>query len=169
MRERKRETSTRTPDIAAASCRTQAPVVKQFVLVSSLFGQLSWFQPPHKMSLVESSAFTSTARPIKTTSLPQEAYVLALASVQSHYAASASAPSNAIHIFDKSNLRPVSQLAGHGEAISAMRAVPAFAGASRETLISCGKDGLVKVWDERSGSAAVQSKHGFTSAPSMID
>jgi WD repeat-containing protein 89 len=113
------------------------------------------------MSLVQSPAFASASRPIKSTSLPSEAYVLSLAPLHSYYAASASAPSNAIHIFDKANLRPVSHLAGHGEAISAMRSVPNFAGTSRETLISCGKDGLVKVWDERSGSPAAQSEQLF--------
>lgn len=110
------------------------------------------------MSLAESPSFTTTTRPVKSTSLPSEAYVLSLASVQSFYAASSSAPLNVIHIFDKANLRPVSQLVGHGEAISTMRSVPSFAGTSRETLVSCGKDGLVKVWDERSGAPAVQSE-----------
>lgn len=84
--------------------------------------------------------------------------MLALASVQSHYAASSSTPSNAIHLFDKSDLRPAGQFVGHNEAVASMRSVPKFAGTSRETLVSCGKDGLVKVWDERSGSEAVQCK-----------
>ena len=85
--------------------------------------------------------------------------MLSLASLPSYYAAATSAPSNAIHIFDKANLQPVSQLAGHDEAISVMRSVPNFAGSLRETLVSCGKDGMVKVWDERTGSPAVTSKH----------
>lgn len=111
------------------------------------------------MSLAESAALTTSSRPIKSTSLPSEAYVLSLASVNSFYAASSSAPLNAIHIFDKAQLRPVSQFAAHGDAVSSLRAVPAFAGTTRETLVSCGKDGLVKVWDERAGAPAVQSEH----------
>ena len=138
----------------------EARVVKQFVRVPrSGNSPRSLVALYTKMSLVESPAFATTSRPIKTTSLPAEAYVLSLAAVQSYYAASSSAPSNTIHFFDKSNLRPVAQVVGHGEAITTMRAVPNFAGTSRETLVSCGKDGLVKIWDERSGSAAVQSEH----------
>ena len=112
--------------------------------------------PTSKMSLAESPSFTTTSRPIKSVSLSSDAYVLTLASAHSHYAASSSAPLNAIHLYDKSDLRPVGQLAGHGEAISTMRSVPNFSGTSRETLISCGKDGMIKVWDERAGTAAVQ-------------
>lgn len=110
-----------------------------------------------KMVAVQSAELSTAARPIKTTSLPGDAYVLSLASAQAYYAASSSAPSNTIYLYDKSNLRPISQMAAHDEAITTMRAVPNFAGVSRETLVSSGKDGLVKVWDERTGSVAVQN------------
>ncbi|GJE84958.1 WD40 repeat-like protein [Phanerochaete sordida] len=108
------------------------------------------------MSLTESPEFTATSRPITSTALPSGAYVLSLAALQSSYAASSSAPSNTIYFYDKANLRPVAHVVGHGEAITTMRAVPHFAGTARETLVSSGKDGLVKVWDERTGAAAVQ-------------
>ena len=84
--------------------------------------------------------------------------MLSLAAVKSYYAASSSAPSNAIHFFDKSNLQSVGQVAGHDDTITTMRAVSNFAGTPHGTLVSCGKDGCVKIWDERAGSAAVQSE-----------
>lgn len=110
------------------------------------------------MSLVDSAAFTTTSRTIRTVTLPAEAYVLSLASLPSLYAASSSAPTNAIHLFDKSNLRAVTTLPGHDDAVTSMRVVSNFSGLAREVLVSSGKDALIKVWDERTGSAAVQSE-----------
>ena len=110
------------------------------------------------MSLIDSERLTTVSRPVKTTKLPSDAYVLSLASLSSQYAASSSAPVNVIQLYDKTNFSPNGQLAGHGEAITGMRAVPKFAGNTRETLISCGKDALVKVWDERTGSVGLQSQ-----------
>lgn len=110
------------------------------------------------MSLVDSPELTSYSTPIKTVSLPSEAYVLSLASLSSYYAASSSAPTNGIHLFDKSNLRPVAQLAGHDDAVTGLRRVPTVAGLSAEVLVSSGKDGVIRVWDERSGVAGLQSE-----------
>ncbi|KAI0080683.1 WD40 repeat-like protein [Panus rudis PR-1116 ss-1] len=108
------------------------------------------------MALVDSPAFTSAKSPLRSVTLPAEAYVLSLASINSHYAAASSAPLNTIHLFDKANLRKTHELQGHEVAISSLRTVSKIAGTNREALISCGKDGIIKVWDERSGSAALQ-------------
>ncbi|KAI0770747.1 WD40 repeat-like protein [Irpex lacteus] len=117
------------------------------------------------MSLVDSAAFTTTSRTIRTVTLPAEAYVLSLASLPSLYAASSSAPTNAIHLFDKSNLRAVTTLPGHDDAVTSMRVVSNFSGLAREVLVSSGKDAFIKVWDERTGFAAVQM-HALSSGRS---
>ena len=109
------------------------------------------------MSIVSVPSFTPTKNTIKSTQLPGDAYVLSLASLPSHYAAASSASANNIHLFDKANLRKVLELSGHDN-ISCMRSVRNVASAGRESLVSCCKDGLVKIWDERSGSVALQSK-----------
>lgn len=111
------------------------------------------------MALVNSSSFTSTNKTIRTVTLPGNAYVLSLASLPSHYAASSSAPTNAIHLFDKSNLRTVSTLPGHDDAISCLKSVSGISGTSREVLVSAGRDAVIKVWDERTGSAGLKSEH----------
>ncbi|KAI0092445.1 WD40 repeat-like protein [Irpex rosettiformis] len=108
------------------------------------------------MSLVESATFTSTSKAIRTVSLPSGAYVLSLASLPSLYAASSSAPTNGVHLFDKTNLRAVATLPGHDDTVTCMRVVSNIAGSSRETLITSGKDAFIKVWDERAGSPAFQ-------------
>ncbi len=113
-----------------------------------------------KMSLTESPSLSKTATPIKSTVLPSDAYVLSLASLPSHYAASSSASANNIYLFDKFSLRPIGELAGHDRATTCMRSVPKV-GDSREVLLSCGRDALVKVWDERSCSVALQSEQEF--------
>ena len=110
------------------------------------------------MSLVDSPSLRRSEGPVKTSVLPEGAYVLQLASLGSHYAASSSAPLNKIYIYDKASLQPFGQLDGHGEATTAMRAVAKFHGTPQETLVSCGKDGLVKVWDERTSAVGLQSQ-----------
>lgn len=110
------------------------------------------------MSLVESPTLTTQTIPLKSATLPSQAYVLSLASLPFHYAASASAPSNAIHIFDKSDLRIVCSLPGHDVATSSLRSVDAIAGMTHQVLVSSGKDGTVKAWDERSGAVAIESQ-----------
>ncbi|KAH9947312.1 WD40-repeat-containing domain protein [Amylocystis lapponica] len=107
------------------------------------------------MSLVESSSFRNITTPIRTTSLPSEAYVLSIASSPAHYAAATSSPNNAIHLFDKSRLQSVFTLSGHENAITNLRSVSNLAG-MLQVLVSCGRDGLVKVWDERTQSAGLQ-------------
>lgn len=105
-----------------------------------------------------SSSFANSRRPLSSTTLPDRAYVLAIASLQEHYAAAASVPSNAIHLYDKSDCKTIVRtLPGYVEGITYMRTVNAFSG-GRDVLLSCGKDGNVKAWDVRSGAVASQSK-----------
>ncbi|OJT13353.1 WD repeat-containing protein 89 [Trametes pubescens] len=108
------------------------------------------------MSLVDAPAFTASSTPIKSAILPAGAYVLSIASTPSYYAASASSPSNAIHVFDKARLQNVQTFPGHDSSITALRSVPNVANAVAHALLSSGKDGAVKVWDERSGSVALR-------------
>ncbi|CAL1701580.1 unnamed protein product [Somion occarium] len=114
------------------------------------------------MALVDSPSLTTSSRPLKTGSLPAEAYVLSLASLPSHYAAAASFPINTIHLFDKATLRKVLELPGHHNSLSCLKSVRNIGGSGREALLSCGKDGIVKVWDERSGSVALEM-HAYPS------
>ncbi|KAL0949042.1 hypothetical protein HGRIS_009135 [Hohenbuehelia grisea] len=81
--------------------------------------------------------------PSTSTTLTDTSYVISIASLASSFAAAASAPDNRIHLFDKSNLRPLRTFQGHATSITSMRAVDA------QRLISSGKDGRVVVWDDR--------------------
>ena len=108
-------------------------------------------------SLSLSPTFTKSPRVIIQTSLPSQSYVLSLASLPSYIAASASAPSNAIHLLDKADLKSVVQtLPGHTNGTTCMRAVKNFC-EKQDVLVSCGKDGRVVAWDERTGGIGVKS------------
>lgn len=107
------------------------------------------------MSLIPSDTFKAVSKPIKSTNLPSDAYVLALASSASFYAAAASAPSNTIHLFDKSRLQAAQSLPGHGGGITTLISSSDFGQSSASVFVSCGMDGTVKVWDERVGSSSV--------------
>ncbi|KAK7695576.1 hypothetical protein QCA50_000212 [Cerrena zonata] len=113
------------------------------------------------MSLVDTPSLSVASTAIKSTQLPGDVYVLSLASLPSHYAAASSASTQNIHLFDKTNLQRVLELPGHDN-ISCMRSVRNVASSGREALVSCGKDGAVKVWDERSGSVALEM-HAYAS------
>lgn len=117
------------------------------------------------MALVDDPSLSISFTPIKSTSLPSEAYVLSLASSISYYAASSSAPSNSIYLFDKESFRKMRDWTGHANAITCMKSAANTIGNVRESLMTCSKDGYVKFWDERSGSQpALQSKHHVTSS-----
>lgn len=113
------------------------------------------------MSLAQSASFTNISTPLKSTRLPSDAYVLSLAALPSRYAASASAPSNKIHLFDTHSLRAVQSLSGHEGGTTSLRAVDAIIGTNQRSLVSSGKNGTVKVWDDRAGSVAIQSMFSF--------
>ncbi|KAJ3571676.1 hypothetical protein NP233_g3607 [Leucocoprinus birnbaumii] len=85
-----------------------------------------------------------------------DAYVLSLANLPSSYAASASYPSNRIDLLDKQSLRRIQTLPGHELATTSIRAVNNVVGMPSRALISSGKDGSVKIWDERTGSHAIK-------------
>ncbi|KAI0722170.1 WD40-repeat-containing domain protein [Cerioporus squamosus] len=120
------------------------------------------------MSLLDSQNFRSSSRPVGSAKLPAEAYVLSLASLPSFYAAAASAPSNSIHLFDRERLRNVHTLPGHADAITTLRSVPNVANAVTHALLSSGKDGAVKVWDERAGSAALRLTASTAGSPRAL-
>ncbi|KAH7931423.1 WD40 repeat-like protein [Leucogyrophana mollusca] len=108
------------------------------------------------MSLLESPSFKTTNTIIKSHTLPNQSYILSLASLDNFYAASASAPSNAIFLFDKPSLQCVQTLQGHETANTSLRTITNLAGSNRQMLLSSGKDGCVKAWDERSGAVSVK-------------
>ncbi|KAL4082095.1 WD40-repeat-containing domain protein [Scleroderma yunnanense] len=93
---------------------------------------------------------------LSSASLPESNYVLSLTSLQNFYAASASSPSNKITLFDKVGLRSVQILPGHEDATTYLRTIHAFGGSTKSTLLSSGKDGCVRAWDERSGVVSIQ-------------
>ncbi|KII96048.1 hypothetical protein PLICRDRAFT_170630 [Plicaturopsis crispa FD-325 SS-3] len=104
-------------------------------------------------SLATSPALQRTVHPTNTNYLESQSYILALADLPAHYAASASSPSDAIHLFDKSTLQSTATLPGHSGGITALRAASLN---GHKNLVSAGKDGTVKTWDARSGAAAVK-------------
>ncbi|TFK56234.1 WD40 repeat-like protein [Heliocybe sulcata] len=110
------------------------------------------------MSLVASDSFATLSETSKSTTVPSGSYVLSLASLPSCYAASTSAPSNTIHLYDKSDLRVSSTLGGHEAGITTLRVADNIAGNNTQALVSCGRDAAVKVWDERTGSTAIQMR-----------
>jgi WD40 repeat protein len=113
-----------------------------------------------ELLLLESPRLNDIFSPITSTTLSSQAYVLSLASLPAHYASSASSPSNTIDIFDKSTLQGVQTLSGHDVATTSLKTVDLIAGLNHKSLVSSGKDGSVKVWDERSISHGIKSEHG---------
>jgi WD repeat-containing protein 89 len=107
--------------------------------------------------LVESPYLQTYSSPLRSSSSSSQAYILSIACLPSHYAASASAPSNIIDIFDKSTLQGIQTLPGHSEATTSLHSVHNVAGISNMSLMSSGKDGSVKIWDERSNSHSIKS------------
>ncbi|KIO03111.1 hypothetical protein M404DRAFT_146633 [Pisolithus tinctorius Marx 270] len=108
------------------------------------------------MSLLCSPSWRSIDKPLSSASLPCSNYVLSLTSLGNFYAASASSPSNKITLFDKIGLRAVQTLPGHEEATTYLRTIYGLGGSTQNTLLSSGKDGCVKAWDERSGMVSIQ-------------
>jgi WD40 repeat protein len=114
-------------------------------------------EPISKMSLLEDRNLNNVSSPIRSTSLASNAYVLSLTSLSDCYAASASAPLNTIHLIDKSTTQHLQTLAGHTNGITTLRTVHRLGNSPGETLLSSGKDGVVKFWDTRSNSVVIQS------------
>ncbi|KIK94418.1 hypothetical protein PAXRUDRAFT_828030 [Paxillus rubicundulus Ve08.2h10] len=108
------------------------------------------------MSLLQSPSLKVVNHPLHQTSLPAESYVLSLTTLANNYAASGSSPSNQIYLFDKTSLQTVGVLQGHENATTYLRTIHALGASDRETLLSSGKDGCVKAWDERSGTTSIK-------------
>ena len=109
------------------------------------------------MSLLESATLVEQITPLKSSSLPCDAYVLAIAAFGSYYAASASAPSHRIFLFDKASLSTSHSFEGHREGTTSLRGVDSVAGTNKRAIVSSGRDGVVRVWDDRTGTTAIES------------
>ena len=98
--------------------------------------------------------------PRHSASLSVDAYVLSITALPDCYAAAASSPADTIHLFSKADLRRLTTLEGHPGGTSSIRSVNlhATSNGSGQTLVSCGKDGYVKIWDLNSNSPALQSE-----------
>ncbi|KAG9317109.1 WD40-repeat-containing domain protein [Chiua virens] len=110
------------------------------------------------MSLIQSSSLKFTNQSLHETSLPGDNYVISLSQIANLYAASASSPSNCIHLFDRASLQSTGVLKGHDHATTQLRTIHCLGTSTREMLLSSGKDGCVIAWDERSGSAGIKSR-----------
>ncbi|KAI9575052.1 WD40-repeat-containing domain protein [Boletus coccyginus] len=108
------------------------------------------------MSLLQSSSFNVKNQTLQKTSIPGDNYVLSLAPIASFYAASASSPSNQIHLFDRVTLQSTGVLTGHEHATTHLCTIRGLGASTRDMLLSSGKDGCVIAWDERSGSASIK-------------
>ncbi|KAK7471070.1 hypothetical protein VKT23_002486 [Stygiomarasmius scandens] len=118
------------------------------------------------MSLHHSLSFSSSSSPKKSIPVAAESYVIALAALPSRYAACLSAPGNTIDVYDSFTLQKLYSLPGHDPANStALKSVAQVAGSSRPTLVSSGKDGSIKVWDERTGSHSIKMTNLGKSRP----
>ncbi|KAI6128398.1 WD40-repeat-containing domain protein [Pisolithus croceorrhizus] len=113
------------------------------------------------MSLLCSPSLKSIDRPLSAASLPDSNYVLSLTSLGNFYAASASSPSNKITLLDKIGLQTAQILPGHEEATTHLRTISSLGGSTQSTLLSSGRDGCVKAWDERSGMVSIQSMFAY--------
>jgi WD40 repeat protein len=111
------------------------------------------------MSLLESATLVEQTTPLKSSRLPCDAYVLAIAAFGSFYAASASAPSHRIYLFDKTSLGTSHSFEGHREGTTSLCGVDSVAGTNRRVIVSSGRDGVVRVWDDRTGTTAIESKY----------
>ncbi|KAF8351007.1 WD40 repeat-like protein [Amanita rubescens] len=114
----------------------------------------------HSISIPPS--FSTTSTPLRTSSLSEQAYVLSIVSLQTQYAASTSAPTNKIDIFDKSTLRRVQTLPGHEVATTALRSINRN---HKKFLMSSGKDGQVIVWDDRTNSIGISMTNAGNHQP----
>jgi len=113
--------------------------------------------------LLQSPDLIESTAPRLTSLTSSSAYILHITSTLSHYAASASSPCNIIGLFDKITLQGVQTLPGHEAAITSLKMVDNLGGGGvlRRSLVSSGRDGSVKVWDERAGSHSIKSEYTY--------
>ncbi|KAF8966452.1 WD40-repeat-containing domain protein [Flammula alnicola] len=109
----------------------------------------------HKL-LLQSPQLQEEKLPRRSAKSSSDCYILSIAALPAFYAASTSAPSNVIDIFDKTTLQGVQTLPGHEVATTSLRAVDGLGGVVQKCLISSGKDGSIKAWDDRSNSHSIK-------------
>ncbi|KAJ7067920.1 WD40-repeat-containing domain protein, partial [Mycena amicta] len=103
------------------------------------------------------SRYSATSSRLQSTVLSSDgSYVLSIARLPGAYAASASAPSNKIHLFDPVTFHPTHVLPGHASGTTSLRAVDTIANVARPCLVSSGLDGTIQVWDERTNSSSLK-------------
>ncbi|TFK74385.1 WD40 repeat-like protein [Pluteus cervinus] len=104
--------------------------------------------------MLQSPRFSAFSTPKKV--FTSQSYIISLAALPNHYAAAISAPSNTIEIYDKSTVERIQILSGHDNAITSLRVAENLIGVGSKHLISSGKDGSVKVWDNRTNSHSIK-------------
>lgn len=113
----------------------------------------------HKL-LLESPQLQEERSPRQSAKSSSESeYILSITGLPNFYAASVSSPSNVIDIFDKTTLKGVQTLPGHEGATTSLHTAENLGGVVQKCLISSGKDGSVKAWDDRSNSHSIKSAH----------
>ena len=111
--------------------------------------------------LLESPQLQEETVPHLSANPSSGSYILSITSLPSHYAAAASAPTNVIDLFDKTTLKGVQTFPGHNVATTSLHTATNVAGMMNKYLISSGKDGSVKIWDDRSNSHSIKSRSPF--------
>ena len=113
----------------------------------------------HKL-LLESPHLQAESSPRRSAKSSSESeYILSITGLPNFYAVSVSSPSNVIDIFDKTILKGVQTLPGHEGATTSLQTAENLGGVVQKCLISSGKDGSVKAWDDRSNSHSIKSVH----------
>jgi WD40 repeat protein len=77
-----------------------------------------------------------------------DAYVLNIVPLSATYAISTSVVEgqpNTIGLYDKTSLRHIGSFKGHGDGVTCLKRTQS----TDPGLGSCGRDGVVKIWDER--------------------
>ncbi|KAL0572763.1 hypothetical protein V5O48_009195 [Marasmius crinis-equi] len=118
--------------------------------------------------LVESSQVREISRPRRQIRLASDTYIQSLASLPAGYAASTSSPSSdVIQLFDKSTLTPLQQFEGHQDGSTFLRAVQnvGLGQGGGKILVSSGKDGSIRVWDERTNSCGLKLSNPSQNRP----
>ena len=120
-------------------------------------------RPTHRMAerhklLLESPQLQEEEVPHLSANSSSGSYVLSITSLPSYYCASTSAPANVIDLFDKTTLKCVQTIPGHELAITSLHSVDNVAGSLDRCLISSGRDGSIKIWDNRSNSHSIKSE-----------
>jgi WD40 repeat protein len=112
--------------------------------------------------LLESPQLQEEDVPHLSANVSSGSYVLSITSLPSYYAASTSAPANVIDLFDKTTLKHIQTLPGHEFATTSLHCVNNLAGVlPNECIISSGRDGSIKIWDNRSNLNSIKSECSF--------